>query len=195
LNRLLDEAEKRSCRVKTVSLSLVAADWFFVEFADRTTQFVMPAQWHATINKHTSLSVRKPGPTMVTSFASTPSSTPSVSHFAPSPHSSQFGSHASFSPLGPHSPHPALGHPPYQAHTPYQTHTTHTPNPYVQTYAGMPQFVPQPPPPPQQQQVHITNVYNTIQQPQQPSNESSGTVQLLGGALKVAVALLGSGLF
>lgn len=198
--------------LQTVSLSLVAADWFFVEFADGATQFVMPPQWHPTINKHASLGVRKPGPTMVTSFASTPSSTPSVSRAAPLPHASRFGSHGSLSPISPHSPGPVLGHTPHQAQTSYQTQTTYqpqtpyqtqipyqaqptyTPNPYVQPYAGVPQFVPQPPPPPlqqQQQQVHVTNVYNTIQQqPQKPANGTSGTVQLLGGALKVAGAVL-----
>jgi hypothetical protein len=281
LNRLLTDAEQKRrgvqvivatffCEVEpgvdapivpqTVSLSLVAADWFFIEFADGATQFVLPPQWHGTINKHASLSVHKPGPTVVTSFASTPSSTPSATRSAPSSHASRFGSH-SMSPLSPHNPSPVHGHTPhlghtpnqahtpyhayaphqaqappqahtpyhvhispqahtphqthmpYQAHTSYQTQTPYTPNPYAQTYAGVPQFVPQPPPPQQQQQqqpqqqyqpaVHVTNVYNTFQEPQKPSNNSSGTVQLIGGALKVAAAVLptllgtnsGNGLF
>lgn len=199
LNRLLNEAEKTRRGVKTVSLSLVAADWFFVEFADGATQFVMPPQWHATINKHTSLSVRRPGPTMVTSFASSPS--PTVSGFrsisSPSPQTSRHGSLSSFSPLSPHTPSPVLGYQPYQVQTAYQApapqtyQAPYTPNPYVQSFAGMQQFVPQPPPLQQQYQpVNVTNVYNTIQEPQKPSNNSSGTVQLLGGALKVAGALL-----
>ena len=246
LNKLLDDAEKcgRGVKVKhcnfllgcsgpeidapivlpqAVSLSLVAADWFFVEFVDGATQFVLPPQWHGAVNKYTAQNVRKQVPTMVTSFASTPS----PSHSTPSPHTSRFGSHSSFSPLN--SPNPAsVFHTPNPRpvfHTPnpapvyntpnpapfyntpnpapvYNTpnpgpvygHAPYTPNPYVQPYATVPQFVPQPPPPPppqqHQQAVHVTNVYNTIQQPEKPSHNSSGTVQLLGGALKVAGALL-----
>ena len=237
LNRLLQDAEQKRRGVKvtaatffggvelgvnvpivfqTVLLSLIAADWFFVEFADGATQFVMPPQWHPTVNKHASLGVaRKPGPTVVTSFASTPSSTPSLSRAAPSAHPSRFKSHGLF---GPHNHSPVHGHhtphqaqtsyqtqttyqtqtsyqapTPYQTQIPYQAQPTYTPNPYVQTYPGVPQFVPQPPPPLQQQQqpVHVTNVYNTVQQqPEKPSHGSSGTVQLLGGALKVAGAIL-----
>ena len=208
---------------QAVSLSLVAADWFFVEFVDGATQFVLPPQWHGAVNKYTAQNVRKQVPTMVTSFASTPS----PSHSTPSPHTSRLGSHSSFSPLN--SPNPAsVFHTPNPRpvfHTPnpapvyntpnpapfyntpnpapvYNTpnpgpvygHAPYTPNPYVQPYASVPQFVPQPPPPPppqqHQQAVHVTNVYNTIQQPEKPSHNSSGTVQLLGGALKVAGALL-----
>ncbi|KAF8258389.1 hypothetical protein EI94DRAFT_1815433 [Lactarius quietus] len=170
LNQLLEEAEQSGRGVKTVSLSLVVADWFFIEFADGLTKFVLPPQWHGTINKHTSVH----GPSMVTST----NPTPSVSRSTPSLHCSQFGLHSSFSPLN--SPHP--------------------PNPYAPPppYVGMEQFaqpqsvpqqqsVPQVPLPLQQQPaVHITNVYNNFQQPQ----KKSGTVSLLGGALKVAGALI-----
>lgn len=195
---------------QTVSLSLVAADWFFVEFADGATQFVLPQQWHVAVNKYTNQNLRKQMPSMVTSFASSPS----TSHSTPSPHSARFGSHSSFSPLNSHNP-ASVFHTPNPApvfHTPnpvpvyntpnptpvYNTpnpipvygNTPYTPNPYVQPYASVPQFVPQPPPPQQQQAVQVTNVYNTYQQPEKPSHNSSGTVQLLGGALKVAGALL-----
>ncbi len=50
-------------------------------------------------------------------------------------------------------------------------------------YTGLPQFVPQP-------TYNITHVYNNVQQQQQPAPQENGTVQLLGGALKVAGALL-----
>jgi len=214
LDRLLDDAEQKGRGVESVSLSLVAADWFFVEFADGATQFVLPQQWHGAINKHTSLNVRKQVtslnvqnlvPTMVTSFNSTPSA-----RATPSPHHSHFGSHSSFSPIN-SSPNPA----PVYGHTPY------SPNPYVTPYAAVPQFVPSPPQfvpqqPPQfvpqqpqfvpqqpqfvpqqpqftpqlpQQPIHVTNVYNTVAQPEKPTN-GNGTVQLLGGALKVAGALI-----
>ncbi|KAH9174736.1 hypothetical protein EDB89DRAFT_465841 [Lactarius sanguifluus] len=56
LNRLLSDAETKGRGVKTVALSLVAPDWFFVEFADGATQFVLPPSWHTTLNKHTALS-------------------------------------------------------------------------------------------------------------------------------------------
>ncbi len=140
---------------QTVSLSLVAAEWFFVEFADGATEFVLPPNWHGTLNKHTALSVRKQGPTMVTSFNT---------------------AQGSFNPhhIIPHSvPAPAYGRTPYRPH------------PHVPMYTGMPQFVPQPQP-----TYNITNVYNNMQQPQQPSSQGSGTVQLLGGALKVAASVL-----
>ena len=56
-------------------------------------------------------------------------------------------------------------------------------------YTGfVPQFVPPPPQP--QPTYNVTNVYNTIQQPENPASHGNGTVQLLGGALKVAGALL-----
>jgi hypothetical protein len=157
---------------QTASLSLISADWFFVEFADGATQFVLPPQWHGALNKYISLSVRQQGPTMVTSFSSTPSaSRPSLS-----PRPSLYGSHGSFSPLNSPNLHPVFGHTPY------------TPNPYVPMYTGSPQFV-QPPPLPQPT-YNVTNVYNTIQRPEQPASHGNGTVQLLGGALKVAGALL-----
>ncbi|KAI9458917.1 hypothetical protein BJY52DRAFT_1267932 [Lactarius psammicola] len=127
LNKLLDDAEKRGRGVKTVALSLVAPDWFFVEFADGATQFVLPPSWHTALNKHTALSVRRPGPTMVT---------------APPPH---------------------------------------RPAPFVPMYTTPPQFTPQP-------TYNVTHVYNNVQQ--QPAPQENGTVQLLGGALKVAGALL-----
>ncbi|KAF8271810.1 hypothetical protein EI94DRAFT_1697828 [Lactarius quietus] len=198
LNQLLEEAEQRGRGVKTVSLSLVVADWFFIEFADGATKFVLPPQWHDAVNKHSSLSlsVRKQAPSMVTSFNATPSATRTT----PSPHSakaptmvtsfnstspatrSTFGSHTSFSPFNsPHSsnPSPVYGQPPY------------SPNPYVPPYGGMQQYVPQQQfaPHNRQQPVQVTNVYNTYQEPEKKSDHS-GTVQLIGGALKVAGALL-----
>ncbi|KAI9444225.1 hypothetical protein H4582DRAFT_1920219 [Lactarius indigo] len=172
LNQLLSDAETRGRGVKTVALSLVAPDWFFIEFADGATQFVLPPSWHTALNKHTALSVRTPGPTMVTAF-NRPS--PSASRPPPPPRPSPPGSHGSFSPLNSPSPGPVSGPSPY------------TPHQYVPMYAGPPQFVPQPPPHPT---YHITNVYNNMQQPQKPPAQENGTVQLLGGALKVAGALL-----
>ena len=207
--------------IQTASLSLISAEWFFVEFADGATQYVLPPQWHGDINKHTSLSIRKQsGPTMVTSFNSTPSvprpppspqpppygshhgsfgfnSTPSVPRSPPSPHPSMYGSPGPFSPLSPHiPPSPHSPHIPHSPHSPHPVfgHTPYTPNPYVAPmYTGFPQFVPQPPPPPQLPTYNITNIYNNVQQPGKPEKpESHGheTVQLIGGALKVAAALL-----
>ncbi|KAH9057913.1 hypothetical protein EDB83DRAFT_1033992 [Lactarius deliciosus] len=174
LNRLLSDAEATGRGVKTVALSLVAPDWFFVEFADGATQFMLPPSWHTTLNKHTALSVRKPGPTMVSAF-NLP--TPSAPRPPLPPRTSPHGSHGSFSPLN--SPNPSLG--PGPGPPPY------TPHQYVPMYASPPQFTPQPP---QQPTYHITNVYNNMQQQQQPPAQENGTVQLLGGALKVAGALL-----
>jgi len=143
---------------QTIALSLVAPDWFFVEFADGATQFVLPQSWHDALNKHTALSVRKPGPTMVTSFSPISPASP----LSPQP------SHGLFS-----SPNPS----------PVFGHLPSTPGPSGPTYAGSPQFVPQP-------TYNITNVYNNVQQQQQPAPQENGTVQLLDGALKVAGALL-----
>jgi hypothetical protein len=98
------------------------------------------------------------------------SSTPSPSRSQPSPHPSLYGSHGSFSPLNSPNPYPVFGHTPY------------TPNPYVPMYTGLPQFM--------QPTYNVTNVYNTIQQQEKPASHGNGTVQLLGGALKVAGALL-----
>jgi hypothetical protein len=169
---------------------------------------VLPQQWHGVINKHTSsLNVRKQGPTMVTSF-NTP--TPSA-RAAPSPHHSLFGSHSSFSPLNSSpNPSPVYGNSLYSPNpyvSPYAAVPQFVPPP-TQFVPQQPQFVPQQPQfVPQQSQfvpqqpqfapqlspqgtVHVTNVYNTVQQPEKPSHGHNGTVQLLGGALKVAGALI-----
>lgn len=163
LNRLLDDAEKSGRAVKTVSLSLVAADWFFIEFADGATQFVLPQDWHGALDKHTALSMRRQGPTMVTSFNSTPSA-------SRSPVSPLYGTHGSINPLT----------------SPYFDglfgNTTSTPNPFMPTYT-YPQFGPQ-------SSYNFTNVFNNMQQPQQPASQNDTTFQLLGGALKVAAAVL-----
>ena len=50
-----------------------------------------------------------------------------------------------------------------------------------------PQYTPQISP---QGVSYVTNVYNTVPQPEKPSNGHGNTVQLLGGALKVAGALI-----
>ncbi|KAH9039533.1 hypothetical protein EDB85DRAFT_1928658 [Lactarius pseudohatsudake] len=170
LNRLLSDAETRGRGVKTVELSLVAPDWFFIEFADGATQFVLPPTCVSQ------------GPTMVSAFNRP---TPSAPHPPLPPRTSSHGSHGSFSPLN--SPNPSLG--PVPGPPPY------TPHQYVPMYAGPPQFAPQPPPqfapqPPSQPTYHITNVYNNMQQQQQPPAQENSTFQLLGGALKVAGAVL-----
>ncbi|KAI0287696.1 hypothetical protein BC826DRAFT_1108283 [Russula brevipes] len=47
--QLLEDAEKKGRAVATVSLSLVADSWYFIEFADGATRFCLPPDWHDSI--------------------------------------------------------------------------------------------------------------------------------------------------
>ncbi|KAI0305246.1 hypothetical protein B0F90DRAFT_1815493 [Multifurca ochricompacta] len=163
LDRLLDDAERRGRAVTTVSLSLIAPTWFFIEFADGATEFSLPRDWHEPVNRHTALSARSRGPTMVTAYNnSIPLSSPL------SPLSSY---HGSFSPSSLY--YPNLGYNSFAA------------NPYLSSVFAAP---------PPQPMYNFTNVYNSVPQTQpmanQQNNGNDNVIQLLGGALKVAGAVL-----
>jgi hypothetical protein len=85
--------------MQTVSLSPVSHNWYFVEFADGITEYVLPRDWHASINKHTSRAMSNTGPKMLTS---------SNSRTSPSTHIPQQAEYGSFSPtrIAAHSSHP-----------------------------------------------------------------------------------------
>jgi hypothetical protein len=161
---------------KTVSLSLISSSWYFVEFEDGATDFSLPQGWHNSINNYTAQALRVRGhvPRMTTSY-----NTGVPARAQTYPQYSQFGS---FTPTtsygGGVSPGP----------TPF------TSNPYfASALPGVPQQ-----PVPQQPVYNITNVYNVPQQQQQQQQHEPSTLQkyngmftLLGGALKLAGAVLG----
>jgi len=186
LNGLLGEAERRRRVVVTVSLSLISSDWYFVQFADGTTKYFLPPAWHENVNKFTAQAVRAKAraatapastgvPRMTTAF-NIPRS--------PSPLPPQMGS---FNPYGgalsQYNPYvPQVN--PYYGFTPFAS------NPYLAMA-----FAPQQPQQPQV--VNITNVYNQMQAPEKKSTlqNYNGMFTLLGGALKLAGAVLGTGMF
>lgn len=149
---------------QTVSLSLISDKWYFVEFADGATKFFLPPAWHDSINKFTALAVRNNGPRMSTFYP------PAPSPYYP-PQRAQFGS---FNPVGQYS----LANPP--RYTPFVA------NPYLSSvFTGMPYR--------QAPVYNITYVYsNSAPQGHKSSlQDYNGMFKLLGGALKLAGAVLG----
>ena len=161
---------------KTVTLSLMSSSWYFVEFEDGATDFSLPQGWHNSINSYTAqaLRARTHIPRMATSY--NPGMPPRAHTFPQyAPHHAQPAQFGSFNPAtlygGGANPGP----------TPF------VPNPYLTSaFTGMPQ----------QPVYNITNVYNMQQQQQEQHHQSSlqkynGMFTLLGGALKLAGAVLG----
>ena len=155
---------------QTVSLSLISDSWYFLEFTDGATDFSLPQAWHESLNKFTALAVRNQGPRMSTSY-----------HSAASPlHPSQRAQFGSFNPVGQYG----RANPPY--HTPFVA------NPYLASaFTGMP---------PQQAPVYNTTHIDNNLTPQEHRSrleDYNGMFELLGGALKLAGAVLvmGSGDF
>ena len=145
---------------QTVSLSLIADDWYFVKFADGATSFFLPLAWHESINKFTALAMSAGCPTMSTHIQ------------AP-----QFG--------GSFSPAPPYGQVNVQVYIPFGANL----NPYPGSDFTC---VPQQPP----VYNNITHVHvNQITQAQQSSAllKQKAVSTLLGGALKLAVAVLFGG--
>ena len=89
LQQLLGDAERRARSVvvsitpfhppyslidlnlsKAVSLSLISASWYFIEFADGATEFSLPPTWHSSINSFTTQGSRVNAPRMTTSYNS-----------------------------------------------------------------------------------------------------------------------------
>ena len=144
-----------------MSLSLIADDWYFIEFADGATSFFLPPARHESINKFTALAMSARCPNLSTSYIQAP----------------QLG--GSFSPVGPYSQANVPGYIPFGANL----------NPYRGSgFTGGPQ---QPP-----VYNNITHVhFNQITQAQQSSTllKRKAVSILLGGALKLAVAVMFSG--
>jgi hypothetical protein len=164
-----------------VSLSLISPTWYFVEFADGTTEFFLPPAWHETVNKFSAQAMRAKaraaasptaGPRMATAF-NVPRSR--------SPLPPQTGS---FNPYGGAPPR----YNPYAQVNPYYGFTPFASNPYLASVFA--------PPPAQPQVVNITHVYNQMQQPEKKSSlqNYNGLFTLLGGALKLAGTVLGPGM-
>jgi hypothetical protein len=175
---------------KAVSLSLIQPTFYFVQFSDGATDFSLPPDWHQSVN-HYSAQARavqaSRAPRMATSYnhdAHFRSQT--YPQYAPQLAQAQFGS---YSPGG--SVPPSYGGGPNPGHTPFQS------NPYLSSaFTGMPQ----------QPVYNVTNIYNNPapQQPQQQEQHQqnqqhstsslskyNGMFTLLGGALKLAGAVLG----
>ncbi|KAI0289442.1 hypothetical protein BC826DRAFT_970957 [Russula brevipes] len=70
LSRLLEDAGRKKRVVTTVSLSLVADTWYFIEFADGGTRFVLPPDWHDSINRHTDDAEEKTSDNLASSSSS-----------------------------------------------------------------------------------------------------------------------------
>jgi hypothetical protein len=165
---------------QTVALSLISPSWYFVEFADGATNYTLPPDWHDSVNGYTALAARNKGPKISTSYRTMPSHSPSPS---PSPHSPWPGQYGLFSSVSPDGS--SAGYTPYAS------------NPYpAPMFTSPPQPVYPSPPPPMftgtpMPIYNITNIYN--QQPQTLASEQKNNddmVQLLGGVLKVAGAVL-----
>jgi len=58
---------------KTVSLSLISDSWYFIKFADGTTNFFLPPTWHDSVNKFTAQAMHLKLPKMCTSYSRSPS--------------------------------------------------------------------------------------------------------------------------
>jgi hypothetical protein len=186
LQQLLGDAERRARSVvvsvscflppysladlnllKAVSLSLISASWYFIEFADGATEFSLPPTWHSSINSFTTQASRVSAPMMTTSYNSGALS-----------HSQSYPQHAQFGSISPVDSYDGSANPGY---TPYAS------DPYIaSTFTGVPQ----------QPVYNITNVYNSPMPQQQQQHETStlkkynGTLTLVGGALKLAGAVL-----
>ena len=152
---------------KTVSLSLISPGWFFVEFADGTTEFSVSPAWHNSVNNFTTQAMRVRTPRMTTSY--------NVGAPSHSQGYQQHGQLGSVSPLDSYNGGISPGYTPF------------TPDPYLApAFTGVPQ----------QPVYNITNVYNNpLPQPQQQHETSAlkkynGTFTLLGGAIKLAGAVL-----
>ncbi|KAI9454361.1 hypothetical protein F5148DRAFT_1151740 [Russula earlei] len=174
LHNLLDEAERTGLAIVTVSLSLISTSYYFIEFADGTTNFLLPPRWHDMINRYTAKVLRSRGPRMTTSFNTprSPSSLPT--HYGSFNGVPRYGGidagNNNF------APSPCLPCTPFAS------------NPYLASAFA---------PPPPQSVYNINYVYNNPAP--QSSRKSSlqnynGVFTFLGGALKLAGAVLGPGL-
>jgi len=187
LDQLLGDAERRRRSVATVSLSLVSSSWYFVQFADRVTEFDLPPDWHQTVNHYSAQTqLTSTPPRMATSYNHGAPHGPHRSQTYPQ-HGSQLPQYGANNPAGPvpsYGGQPNPGHRPsgFQSNSYFSFSTfTGTPQQPVNTFPNVYNPVPQQP-----QQRH---------QPQQQSTTSSlarytGMFTLLGGALKLAVAVL-----
>jgi len=188
LHQLLEDAERRRRSVATVSLSLVSPNWFFVQFSDGAAQFYLPPDWHQSVNHYSSQAkststAATTAPRMATSYNHGAHRAQTYPQFASQLPQAQ--SAGSYSPSG---PVPSYGGQPNPGYRAFQS------NPYLSsTFTG----TPQPP------VYNVTQVYNPVpQQPQQPQTQSmasslakyNGMFTLLGGALKLAGAVLGPNL-
>jgi len=173
-----------------VSLSLVSPDSYFVEFEDRARTFFLTPAWHETLNKFSAQAMRAKSraatPAPLSGSAAGPTAAPRMT--------TAFNSPRSPSPLPPQLGlfNPFVGGPPlYNPYplpppvNPYYGFTPFASNPYLAAVFA--------PPPPQPQVLNITHVYNQMQQPEKKSTlqNYNGLFSLLGGALKVAGAVLG----
>lgn len=92
---------------QTVSLSLISPSWYFVEFADGVTAYVLPQDWHAVIDKITTRAMGHTGPKVLSSSNSATSPLP-LGH---SPVDAQYGA---FSPIGAHDLNARPSHGPFE---------------------------------------------------------------------------------
>ena len=150
-----------------MSLSLISDSWYFIEFEDGATKFCLPPDWHESINKYTARAMRFRPPKKSTSY--NPAPPPSHSP----PHHTQVGS------FNPHGVNPGHGYTPLAS-------SLYPPSVFISA---------PPPPPPVYNITHMHN--STVPQQLQRSsslNKNNGTFTLLGGALKLASAVIGTSL-
>jgi len=181
LHQQLEDARRRRRSVAAVSLSLVSPSWYFVQFTDGATDFSLPPDWHQSVNRYSAQAVQASRPRMATSYNhDAPFRAQTYPQYAPLLPQAQFGSYNPGGPVPPYGGGPNPGYQPFQS------------NPYVSpTFTGMPQ----------QPVYNVTNVYNPMPQQQQQQQEHqkptsglakyNGMFTLLGGALKLAGAVLG----
>jgi hypothetical protein len=146
-----------------VTLSLVSDSWYFVEFADGSTNFILPPGWHDTVNNVTTMSRRAQAPKMYTSH----NLAPPPSYHSPQP--VRFGT----SPLNRSqgSPDPSyIPLPPSPYHSPIYAHPSPQPI-FINNVYNMP-----PAPAPRKHKSGI--------------EKYEGVIQAVGCALKIAAVLL-----
>ncbi|KAI0263123.1 hypothetical protein BC834DRAFT_889170 [Gloeopeniophorella convolvens] len=152
LNRLLNNADQSRRGVVTVSLSLVEASWYFVEFSDGVVEYSARPEWHQPLINHCHMSYTNTQRKMGSPYNAPPSPPP----YSPPPQYSNFNP----STFG-------YGH-------------SSPPTPYL---SPMPTGSPQP-------IYNIINLQNNNALPYGPEKPSNNNFELLGGALKVAAAIL-----
>ncbi|KAI0287123.1 hypothetical protein BC826DRAFT_1108695 [Russula brevipes] len=165
LSRLLADAMVEGRGVASVTLSLVSDSWYFVKFADGSTNFVLPPGWHNTVNNFTTMSWRAQGPKMNTSY----NLAPPPSYHSPQP--VRFGTSPLVRSQG--SPNPScIPLPPSPYHSPFCAH----PSPQPIIINNVYHMPPPPPPPPREHRSGI--------------EKYEGVIRGIGCALKIAAVLL-----